>query len=98
MVDPLLLVVSVTLASVVGLFIYLLFSQSRAPNKIIEELAGNTRNTNDTAARLAESQVELTGRLAQISESQVAHQSKIAELMQTQEKEVTKKLKNVSVK
>ena len=92
MVDPLLLVVSVTLASVVGLLIYLLFSQSRAPNKIIEELAGNTRNTNDTAARLAESQVELTGRLAQISESQVAHQSKIAELMQTQEKEVTKKI------
>ena len=86
MVDPLLLVVSVTLASVVGLFIYLLFSQRRAPNKIIEELAGNTRNTNDTAARLAESQAELTGRLAQISESQVAHQSKIAELMQTQEK------------
>ena len=41
MVDPFLLVVSVTLASVVGLFIYLLFSQSRAPSKIIEELADN---------------------------------------------------------
>ena len=92
MVDPFLLVVSVTLASVVGLFIYLLFSQSRAPSKIIKELADNTRNTSDTAARLAESQTELTGRLAQISESQVAHQSKIAELMQTQEKEVTKKI------
>ena len=92
MVDPFLLVVSVTLASVVGLFIYLLFSQSRAPSKIIEELADNARNTSDTAAKLAGSQAELTGRLAQISESQVAHQSKIAELMQTQEKEVTKKI------
>ena len=90
--DPFLLVVSVTLASVVGLFIYLLFSRSRAPSKIIEELADNTRNTSDTAAKLAGSQAELTGRLAQISESQVAHQSKIAELMQTQEKEVTKKI------
>ena len=55
-------------------------------------MADNARNTSDTAAKLAGSQAELTGRLAQISESQVAHQSKIAELMQTQEKEVTKKI------
>lgn len=90
--DPLLLAVIAALALAGGLIIYLLLSQIRAPNKIIEELAGNTRNTSETAARLAESQAELTGRLAQISESQVAHQSKIAELMQTQEKEVTKKI------
>ena len=90
--DPLLLVVIAALALAGSLIIYLLLSQIRAPNKIIEELAGNTRNTSETAARLAESQAELTGRLAQISESQVAHQSKIAELMQTQEKEVTKKI------
>ena len=90
--DPLLLAVIVALALAGGLIIYLLLSQIRAPNKIIEELAGNTRNTSETAARLAESQAELTGRLAQISESQVAHQSKIAELMQTQEKQVTKKI------
>ena len=90
--DPLLVVVIAALALAGGLIIYLLLNQIRAPNKIIEELAGNTRNTSETAARLAESQAELTGRLAQISESQVAHQSKIAELMQTQEKEVTKKI------
>ena len=90
--DPLLVVVIAALALAGGLIIYLLLNQIRAPNKIIEELAGNTRNTSETAARLAESQAEMTGRLAQISESQVAHQSKIAELMQTQEKEVTKKI------
>ena len=88
--DPLLFTVCVLLVFSGGFIIYFTISQRGDPNKILEELANNSRNTNETAAKLAESQSELTGRLAQISESQVAHQSKITELMQAQEKEVTK--------
>ena len=90
--DPLLFTVCALLLFSIGFIIYLTISQRGNPNKILEELANNSRNTNETAAKLAESQSELTGRLAQISDSQVAHQSKITELMQAQEKEVTKKV------
>ena len=90
--DPLLFTVCALLLLFGGFIIYLTVSQRGGPNKVIEELANNSRNTNETAAKLVESQSELTGRLAQISESQVAHQSKITELMQAQEKEVTKKV------
>ena len=90
--DPLLFTVCALLLFSGGFIIYLTISQRGNPNKILEELANNSRNTNETAAKLAESQSELTGRLAQISDSQVAHQSKITELMQAQEKEVTKKV------
>lgn len=90
--DPLLFAVCALLLFSGGFIIYLTISQRGNPNKILEELANNSRNTNETAAKLAESQSELTGRLAQISDSQVAHQSKITELMQAQEKEVTKKV------
>lgn len=90
--DPLLFTVCALLLFSGGFIIYLTINQRGNPNKILEELANNSRNTNETAAKLAESQSELTGRLAQISDSQVAHQSKITELMQAQEKEVTKKV------